>query len=172
MRRRRERRIPRSRKEMRESVQSNPPPPTIPPPVVVLQPPPIPVASPIMGTCLHTPYECSVYRYPPHWCSSCQIRAASLCAQNGYPDVRPLFRAPPPCPLSYAPPLYGASCPQNIVYSHTSCPTTAMACAPDVSQHYPTVCSLPSRLPPQPIWCRPAAHVVEAGDTCSMLINR
>jgi hypothetical protein len=165
MRRRRERRIPRSRKEMRESVQSNPPPPTIPPPVVVLQPPPIPVAS-IMGTCLHTPYECSVYRYPPHWCSSCQIRAASLCAQNGYPDVRPLFRAPPPCPLSYAPPLYGASCPQNIVYSHTSCPTTAMARAPNVSQHYPTVCSLPSSLPPQPISCRPAAHVVDACDTC------
>lgn len=153
-RRRERRRMPRSRKEMRESVQSNPPPPNV-PPVVFVQPAPIPVTSPTVGTCLHTPYECSVYRYPPQWCSSCQIRAASLCAQNGYPDVRPLFHAPPPYPLPYAHPMYGASCPQNIVYSNTVCPTTATTCAPNVS--HPTVCTLPSNVPP----CRPASYFTD-----------
>ena len=126
-----ERRLPRSRKELRESVtpaQHVTTAPTTLPPVVV-----------VTGSgCLHSPHECSVYRYPPQWCSSCQVRAASQCAQNGLPDVRPLFRpAPLPCVVEY-----GGACSVPPIYRPTMCPTSVCS-APS----YVPSCAIPAALP-------------------------
>lgn len=140
MRRRRDRRLPRSRKEMREGVA----PPAHPAAphfsnFVVHPPHTVPTAS-FAGTCLYAPYVCSAHRYPHQWCSSCQVRAASLYAQHGCPDMQAaLFRAPP-CTA------HGACCSSGIVYTQTMCPTTVMTCAPSLLQPCPvTACSI---LPP------------------------
>ena len=132
------RRVPRSRKEIRDaarppsSAASSLPSQPAPPVVVVAAPPPHPLSG-----CLHSPYECSVYRHPPHWCSSCQVRAASYCAQNGLPDVRHLFHAAPlPACVEYG------ACAPPVVYRQAACPTTAVSC-PSVSP----ACAAPAPLP-------------------------
>lgn len=143
------RRIPRSRREMRESTRPPPPPPLPhagpPAPVAptVLVPVPIPQSVPaptVSSFCLYAPYECSVYRFPPQWCSMCQVRAASLCAQNGLPDVRMLFHAPALC----APPIFR---PCETV--SRGCPTTnhCLTACPSPPIHPPTAC------PAQPSHC-------------------
>ena len=130
---RRERRIPHSRKEMRESHTSHSMPTPLPNGGVQLLP---------ASACLYAPYECSTYRYAPQWCSSCQVRAASLCAQNGWPDVRPLFH------YQTAPVVYGA-CHLDPVRQVAMCPTSMAVCpsAPlpvNIPCGYPPVCENPS----------------------------
>ena len=103
--------------------------------------------------CLHTPYECSIYRFPPEWCSMCKVRASTICAQNGAPDVRSLFIRPPcqPAILPYppyppppcCPPSYRNDCrhPQLLVSPHQMVPPPAVACL--VAQ--PSPCLPPSQ---------------------------
>lgn len=111
MRTRAKRRVPRSRREIREGASTTPQPAYAPPPMPAYAP------QPVISGCLHYPYECSVYRYPPQWCSSCQVRAASICAQSGMPDIRHLFRG------CVYPIQQTAMHPQCNVYGvQTSCP--------------------------------------------------
>ncbi len=137
------RRLPRSRREMKSTnvnhrrdedpvhSQSSTVLPPPPPPIIVVQQTPAAVSN-----CLHYPRECSVYRYPPEWCSSCQVRASSICAQNGLPDIRYLFRQPPAyaCAPVYAMNnLYGCPPPER-----TYCPPPPpSACCPIVPERCP-----------------------------------
>ena len=181
----RRRRLPRSRQELRERAQtsSSPPlphplgvaniagtscpcaPPQVPMPIAVA-----PVVAPIVivpavaANCLYAPYDCSVYRYPPQWCSWCQVRAASMCAQLGQPDIRMVFR--PACPMPVA--RFGAC--QPACYQPAACPTSA-ATTPYAACPLPA-CPLPAcSLPPcsLPPCTSPAATCpVPEAQTCTM----
>lgn len=131
------RRMPRSRRELRERAASqSPAPPATVPPQVVVQTVPVPTVVPSASSCLYTPYECSVYRYLPQWCSSCKIKAASMTAQMGLPDIRPLFHVPPMCaPVATCGAPVCAMPLQGIVtqpsWCPSSCPSSCVAsCAP------------------------------------------
>lgn len=110
------RRVPASRQALRQAAmdgarptESNPLPPL---PSPRLQPP--------LSSCLYSPEECSIYNPAPWtWCRFCQIRAASICAQTGHPNLRHVAlaaHAPVACPSSCAPtpchPTYGM-CPSS-----------------------------------------------------------
>lgn len=86
---RRARKLPRSRKEIRARAAISSSPVPAEPPAIVHRTPVAPLPE-SCSSCLHTPYECSVYRYPPEWCSSCKVKAASMAAQAGLPDMRQL----------------------------------------------------------------------------------
>ena len=156
----RRRRPPRSRQEMRESALSSSTPSagpavsspcqtTLPAAVaiapVVLPPPPLTTG------CLYAPYECSVYRFPPQWCSWCQVRAASMCAQLGQPDIRMVFR--PTCPIPAAalgacqPPCFQPSmCPTSVATAcSVPCPMPPCAPTPQPTCPVPQSCPVPSR---------------------------
>lgn len=144
---RRQRNLPRSRQELRSrsSVSHSAPPAcatcapaTLPVPIPVA-PVVAPVLAPIVPVvsssgCLYSPYECSVYRYPPQWCSSCQVRAASMCAQLGQPDIRMVFRQACPSPVVSA---YQPACMQQ-----AACPTSIVSSCP-----LPTTRALPASCP-------------------------
>ena len=62
--------------------------------------------------CLYAPHECAVYRLPHQWCSSCDLRIRTLCAQMGW-DVRAYPRQyyPPPMHVGLLyPPCVTAPC--------------------------------------------------------------
>ena len=131
------RKVPRSRRELRESgtptiPHTVPTPPAIVAPSTAQLPRMAPIVAPIVAPtslCLYTPYECSVYRFPPQWCSMCQVKAASLCAQIGQPDIRMVFN---PC----AQPM-GASCVAPC-YQAAACPTSVVSYPPVSPAHCPT----------------------------------
>ena len=105
---------------------------------------------PTASACLHAPLDCSSHRLPAYWCSSCQVRASSLCAQMGLPDVRALFASPPqlvacgmvpsyaPAPLPAAclvtPSLYAGCSPcaatPSLVARADACPSTCVSAPP------------------------------------------
>ena len=127
------RRVPRSRKELRERTVE----PTL-QNVASSSSCPTPCTAPLTPViannshCLYTPFECSVYRYPPQWCSTCQVRAASMCAQLGQPDIRMLFTPRPVC----AAPCMSACQPACV--RPVMCPTTQISCPSVV----PLACNL------------------------------
>ena len=140
---RRRRHVPRSRQELRERAPTQHPAPsacapsTVPVgvapvaplpfapvlPVAVAPVAPVPIFPAVSSGCLYSPYECSVYRYPPQWCSSCQVRAASMCAQLGQPDIRMVFR--PACTV----PATAGAC-QPACHQPAACPTSVATCCP------------------------------------------
>ena len=136
----RKRKLPRSRQEMRAHTASTLP-TTIPAttiPVVPVATLPLQIAPPPVSNCLYSPYECSVYKHHPSvWCSSCQVRASSMCAQLGYPDIRTLF-SPPPCAYT-APPPCAYTAPPPCAYTAPSGYTCPSACAPPPCVR-PTMC--------------------------------
>ena len=134
---RRKHRPPRSRQEMRAHASAHAP--ALLPPVPQAAAPQVPLPVAIASNCLYAPFECSVYRnHPSAWCSSCKIRASSMCAQLGYPDVRTLFSPSVyayPSHVTCAPTCYP---PTGQVYAcpATHPPACPLAC-PSFSAHSP-----------------------------------
>lgn len=96
---RKRRALPRSRDELRKHGGTRVPPPL--PPQLYHNPESTQTVQVFVqapsSSCLHTPLECSIYRKPWDWCSSCKVKAASVCAQNGMPNVGHLFQVPAIC---------------------------------------------------------------------------
>ena len=176
--RRTKRRLPRSRDELRQRSKDSGAPlyhdprldhaePHVAAGAPTYVPHPVPVPVPVnTSLCLYAPYECSVYRFPPQWCSMCQVKAASQCAQLGVPDVRMLFQPRVACGSTWylptsgcAPILPGTCLPTNACISPTSCPIPAQQCPVPAGPVCPPsnspTCPLPS---PPPSTCSP--HIV------------
>ena len=157
------RRVPASRREMREQAGNhvNPCTTSCNATSCGVFPPPVSAARHCASSmCLYAPYECTVHRLPFQWCSMCDIRARTMCAQMGWDyhgylqQFYPCMYTPMPSVL-YRPPLPSqvpASIMPACATTMPACGTTGSACmssctvaaSPPFCTVPPNVCLLPS----------------------------